>query len=64
MSWPREANGRRQVIIGTNAGILGIGPLGTNFSDILIEIHIFCRKKSIWKWRLQNDGHFVSASMC
>ena len=33
--------GRRQAIIWTNAGILLIGPLGTNFSEILIEIHIF-----------------------
>ena len=32
--------GRRQAIISTNAGILLIGPLGTNFSEILIEIHI------------------------
>ena len=30
--------GRRQAIIWTNAGILLIGPLGTNFSKILIEI--------------------------
>ena len=30
--------GRRQAIILTNAGILLIGPLGTNFSEILIEI--------------------------
>ena len=29
---------RRQAIIGTNAGILLIGPLETNFSQILIEI--------------------------
>ena len=32
---------RRQAIIWTNAGILLIGPLGTNFSDILIEIQTF-----------------------
>ena len=30
--------GRHQAIIWTNAGILLIGPLGTNFSEILIEI--------------------------
>ena len=30
--------GRRQAIMWTNAGILLIGPLGTNFSEILIEI--------------------------
>ena len=29
---------RRQAIIWTNAGILLIGPLGTNFGEILIEI--------------------------
>ena len=37
--------GRRQAIIWTNAGILLIGPLGTNFSEILIEIHTFSFKK-------------------
>ena len=37
--------GRRQAIIWTNAGILFIGPLGTNFSEILIEIHTFSFKK-------------------
>ena len=30
--------GRRQAIIWTNNGILLTGPLGTNFSEILIEI--------------------------
>ena len=37
--------GRRQAIIWTNVGILLIGPLGTNFSEILIEIYIFSFKK-------------------
>ena len=37
--------GRRQAIIWTNAGILLIGTLGTNFSDILIEIRPFSFKK-------------------
>ena len=49
--------GRRQAIIWTNAGILLIGPLGTNFIEILIEIHTFSFKKmhlkmSSAKWRL------------
>ena len=35
--WPR----RRQAIIYTNDGILLIGPLETNFSEILIQILIF-----------------------
>ena len=47
---------RRQAIIWTNAGILLIGPLGTNFSEILIEIQIFSYMKmhlkmSFAKWR-------------
>ena len=37
--------GRRQAIIETKAGMLLIEPLGTNFSEILIEIHIFWFKK-------------------
>ena len=48
--------GRRQAIIWTNAGILLIGPLGTNFCEISIEIHILSFKKmhlkmSSGKWR-------------
>ena len=47
---------RRQAIIRTNAGILLIGPLGTNFSEIFIEIHTFSFNKihlkiSYGKWR-------------
>ena len=36
---------RRQAIIWTNAGLLLIGPLRTNFSEILIEILTFSFKK-------------------
>ena len=48
--------GRRQAIICPNAGMLLIGPLGTNFSEIMIEIYIFSLKKmhlkmSSGKWR-------------
>ena len=35
------APGRHQAIIWTNAGILLIGPLGTNIIEILIGIHTF-----------------------
>ena len=43
--------GRRQAIIWTNAGISVIGTLGTNFSQICIEIHTFSLKKmSSGKW--------------
>ena len=37
--------GRRQAIIGTNAGVLLIRPLGTNFSAILIRIQPFSIRK-------------------
>ena len=37
--------GRRQAIIRTNAGILLIGPLGTNFSEIWMGIQTFALKK-------------------
>ena len=47
---------RRQAIIWTNAGSLLIGPLGTIFSEIWIEIHTFSFNKihlkmSSAKWR-------------
>ena len=47
---------RRQAIISTSAGLLLIGPLGTNFSEISIGIQIFSFKKmhlkmSSAKWR-------------
>ena len=49
--------GRCQSIIWTNAGILLIGSLGTNFNEASIEIHTFWFKKihlklSSGKWRL------------
>ena len=37
--------GRRQAIIWTKDEILLIGPLETNFSDILIDIYTFSFKK-------------------
>ena len=45
-----------QAIIWTNAGISLIGPLGTNFSAIVVEIYTFSFKKMhlkmlSWKWR-------------
>ena len=48
--------GQHQAIIWTNAGILLIGPLGTKFNEIFIEIHAFSFKKmhlkmSSAKWR-------------
>ena len=37
--------GQRQAITWINVGILLIGPLGTNFSEMLIEIHTFSFKE-------------------
>ena len=51
--------GRRQVIIGNNAGILLIRHLRTNVSEILIEILTSSLKKMHLKSRLRNGGHFV-----
>ena len=50
------APNRRQAIIWTNAGLLSIGPLVTNFSEILIKIQNFSLTKmhlkiSSAKWR-------------
>ena len=56
--------GRRRAITRTNARILFIGPLGTNFTEILIEIHTFSFKEMWFKRSQQNGGHFVSVSMC
>ena len=50
--------GRRQAIIWTNAVILLIGPLGTNFNEILIEIHIFLFKKMHLKMSSGKWGPF------
>ena len=60
--------GRRQAIIWNNA-ILLIGHLGTNFSEILIEIHTFSFKKmdlkmSSGKWRPSCLGLNVVRNDC
>ena len=39
----------RKAIIWTNAVLLSIGPLGTNFSQVVLEIQIFSFKKMHWK---------------
>ena len=55
--------GRWQAIIWTNAGILLIRNLGTNFNEILTVVR-FHSRKCIWKCFLRNGVHFVSASLC
>ena len=41
--------GRRRAIITTNAGLLLVGPLGTNFIEILIAIYTFSITKINFK---------------
>ena len=55
--------GRRQAIIWTNAGILLIGPLGTNFSEIIVGIQTFSFRKMHLKMSSAFSVQFVSASM-
>ena len=52
--------GRRQAIIWTDAGILLIQ---TSVKSQAKFIH-FHSRKCIWKYLLENVGHFVLASMC
>ena len=44
-----------------NGGILLIGPLGTNFSEILIKIYTFSFKKMHLNMSSGKQRHFVSA---
>ena len=53
--------GRRQAIIWTNAAILLIGPLGTNFRDILIEMQTFSLKKICLK---MSSAKYRSFCLC
>ena len=55
--------GQRQALTWINARIMLIGPLGTNFSVISIDIQIFYSRKCISKCRLPNGGHFVWTSI-
>ena len=53
---------RRQAIIRTNAGILLIRTIGTNFSEILGAIHSFSFKKLHLKMSSAKGVYLVSAS--
>ena len=52
-----------QAIIWTNVGILLMGPIGTNFSEIRIKIQNFYSWKCISQCCLQNGGHFIQGEM-
>ena len=55
---------RRKAMISTNVGILSIGHLRTNFSEISIKIHIFSFMKMLLKMSSANVDHIVSNLMC
>ena len=55
---------QRQAIIWTNAGLLLIGPLGTNFSEILIEILTFSLKKNAFESVVCEMATILSRPQC
>ena len=55
--------GRRQATIWSNAGILLIRPLGTNFCEILIGVQTFSFRKMELKMSSAKWRPFVSAKM-
>ena len=56
--------GRRQAIIWTNAGILLIGPWGTNFSEISIGIQAFSLKKMHLRMSSEKMASILSWPQC
>ena len=54
---------RRPAIISTNTEIFSIGPLGTNFTEILVKIQHFYSRIWTWNHRLRNGGHFVQGEI-
>ena len=56
--------GRRQAIIWTNARILLIRPLGTNFSEILLKIYIFSFNKMHLKMSSGKLAAILSRPQC
>ena len=58
------APGRRQAIIWTNDGIVLIGHLGTNFSEILSEIHTCWFKKNAFENIVCEMAAILSRPQC
>ena len=54
----------RQAIISTNTGLLSIGPLGTNFSDVRIKIENFHLWKCSWKCRRVATTSIIKNNSC
>ena len=56
--------GRCQAITWISAGILSIGPTGTNFDEILIKIHTFSFKKILLKMFVWKIVAILSQPQC
>ena len=56
--------GRRQAIIWTSAGILLIGPLGTNFIEILIKVLTFSFKENVFESVVCEMASILSWPQC
>ena len=56
--------GRRQAIIWTIAGILSIGPSGTNFCEMSVDIYTLLSKNNTSKMSSGEAGQFVFAPIC
>ena len=55
---------RCQSVVSTNGELLPIRPQGTDRIKFCLKFKSFHSRKCIWTCRLQNDGHYVSASLC
>ena len=56
--------GRRKTIIWTNAKILLIGPIRTNFGEILIKIHSFSCKENVLENTVRKMAAILSRPHC
>ena len=56
--------GQRQAIIRNIAGIMLLGPFGTNFSEILIEIQTFSLKKNTFENVVCEISAILSRPQC
>ena len=56
--------GRRQAITWSNVGTLLIGPLGTNFSEMLIEIHTFSFPDNLFENVIRKMAAILSRPRC
>ena len=55
---------QRHAIIYTNAGLLSIGTLGTNSSEIITKVQAFHSQKCFWNHYLRGLGVGVCVCVC